>query len=46
MAQNSLFFDMFNDPHLSLPTPGEQASIFFSPEACLILNEDGAPKNA
>ncbi|HEX5689925.1 MAG TPA: ABC transporter ATP-binding protein [Roseiflexaceae bacterium] len=38
-AEHAVHFDMFNNPHLSLPQPGESADLSFPPEACLILNE-------
>jgi hypothetical protein len=33
---------MFNNPHLSLPQPGQQVSLSFPPEACLVLGEPKA----
>jgi putative spermidine/putrescine transport system ATP-binding protein len=38
-SEHAIHFDMFNNPHLSLPQLGQQASLSFPPEACLILNE-------
>ncbi len=37
MAQNSLFFDTLNNPHLSLPQMGDRMAVYFPPEACLVL---------
>jgi putative spermidine/putrescine transport system ATP-binding protein len=38
-AEHLIHFDIFNNPHLSLPQRGEQVSLSFPPEACLILGE-------
>jgi putative spermidine/putrescine transport system ATP-binding protein len=35
-------FDEFNNPHLAPPRPGQQVTVGFPPEACLILGEQGA----
>jgi putative spermidine/putrescine transport system ATP-binding protein len=37
--EHALHFDMFNNPHLSLPQQGEQVALSFAPEACIILGE-------
>jgi putative spermidine/putrescine transport system ATP-binding protein len=38
-SENALHFDMFNNPHLALPQHGQQVSLSFPPEACLVLGE-------
>jgi putative spermidine/putrescine transport system ATP-binding protein len=38
LQQNSLFLDEFNNPHLALPAIGEDVTIHFQPEACLVLS--------
>lgn len=38
-GQSTLFLDTFNNPHLVLPQPGDQVTLHFAPEACLILGE-------
>src|SRR5262245_40803905 len=37
--EHALHFDMFSNPHLSLPQQGQQVALSFPPEACLILGE-------
>jgi putative spermidine/putrescine transport system ATP-binding protein len=38
-SEHALHFDMFNNPHLALPQQGQQVSLSFPPEACLVLGE-------
>jgi putative spermidine/putrescine transport system ATP-binding protein len=38
-GEHFVHFDMFNNPHLSLPQHGQQVMLNFPPEACLILGE-------
>ncbi|HET9222853.1 MAG TPA: ABC transporter ATP-binding protein [Roseiflexaceae bacterium] len=38
-GEHALHFDMFNNPHLSLPQQGQQVALSFPPEACLVLGE-------
>jgi putative spermidine/putrescine transport system ATP-binding protein len=38
VEKSKLFFDTFNNPHLVLPKIGDAVTVYFSPEACLILN--------
>jgi putative spermidine/putrescine transport system ATP-binding protein len=40
LAQNKLFFDTFNNPHLSLPKVGETVTVNFPREACLVVEGD------
>jgi putative spermidine/putrescine transport system ATP-binding protein len=39
---NSVHFDTFNNPHLTLPQHGQQVTVAFPPEACLVLEETTA----
>ena len=39
LGEHFVHFDMFNNPHLSLPQHGQQVMLSFPPEACLILGE-------
>ncbi len=41
-TSDSVHFDMFNNPHLSLPQRGQQVTVTFPPEACLVLAETPA----
>jgi putative spermidine/putrescine transport system ATP-binding protein len=41
-AEHAVHLDTFNNPHLSLPQHGEQITLSFPPEACLILAEPRA----
>lgn len=41
MEEKLLFFDIFNNPHLVPPRVGDQLSIYFPREACLILASKG-----
>jgi putative spermidine/putrescine transport system ATP-binding protein len=38
----SLSLDRFNDPHLSLPPVGQEVTVTFLPEACLVLADTPA----
>jgi putative spermidine/putrescine transport system ATP-binding protein len=38
LSQNKFFFDTFNNPRLVLPAMGTPVTVYFPPEACLILN--------
>jgi putative spermidine/putrescine transport system ATP-binding protein len=46
LAQNKLFFDTFNNPHLTLPPIGEAVTVHFPREACLVLEDDAATAHA
>ena len=35
---NKLSLDEFNSPHLTLPKLGEQVTVYFPPEVCLVMN--------
>ncbi len=37
LEHNTLFLDTFNNPHLSLPNPGQMVKVSFPREACLVL---------
>jgi putative spermidine/putrescine transport system ATP-binding protein len=37
LSQQSFQFDAFNNPQLPPPQPGEQVTVSFPPEACLVL---------
>ncbi|MFN8491136.1 MAG: ABC transporter ATP-binding protein [Caldilineaceae bacterium] len=37
LRETLLSIDTFNNPHLALPRIGEEATVSFSPEACLVL---------
>jgi len=37
LGKAQIFFDTFNNPHLSLPKVGEQIQIHFAKEPCLVL---------
>jgi putative spermidine/putrescine transport system ATP-binding protein len=39
-------FDEFNNPHLAPPSPGQQVTVSFPPEACLILADQRAAATA
>jgi putative spermidine/putrescine transport system ATP-binding protein len=38
-TEHTAHFDTFNNPNLAVPQQGEQVTLSFSPEACLILSE-------
>src|SRR5205085_7209344 len=38
---SSIYFDMFNTPHLALPQTGQVVTVSFPHEACLILGDGG-----
>lgn len=40
LGQTAIHVDTFNNPHLTLPQPGEKVTITFSPEAVLVLGEE------
>jgi putative spermidine/putrescine transport system ATP-binding protein len=42
----SLSLDRFNDPHLTLPPVGQDVTVTFSPEACLVLSDTLAAEPA
>jgi putative spermidine/putrescine transport system ATP-binding protein len=42
----SLSLDAFNDPNLELPPVGDQVTVSFPPEACLVLAQGEAPVKA
>jgi len=42
----SLSLDTFNDPNLELPPVGDQVTVSFPPEACLVLAQGEAPVKA
>jgi putative spermidine/putrescine transport system ATP-binding protein len=42
----SLSLDTFNDPNLELPPVGDQVTVSFPPEACLVLAQGAAPVKA
>jgi putative spermidine/putrescine transport system ATP-binding protein len=42
----SLSLDRFNDPNLKLPPVGENVTVTFAPEACLVLTETATPEAA
>jgi putative spermidine/putrescine transport system ATP-binding protein len=42
MQEQSFQFDEFNNPHLTPPQPGQQVTVGFPAEACLILAEQQA----
>jgi hypothetical protein len=37
--------DIFNNPHLRPPQPGETITVHFAPEACLVPGDD-TPRGA
>jgi len=39
LGEHFVHFDMFNNPHLSLPQHGQQVTLSFPPEGCLILGD-------
>jgi putative spermidine/putrescine transport system ATP-binding protein len=39
-ATTSLSLDRFNDPHLTLPPVGQDVTVTFAPEACLVLADN------
>ncbi|MBO9390252.1 MAG: ABC transporter ATP-binding protein [Roseiflexus sp.] len=45
LAANRLSMDIFNNPHLRLPQPGETITVHFAPEACLAPGDD-TPREA
>ena len=42
----SLSLDTFNDPNLELPPVGQQVTVSFPPEACLVLAQAASPAQA
>ena len=36
-GKSELLIDTFNNPHLTLPAPGEAVTVGFAPEACVLL---------
>jgi putative spermidine/putrescine transport system ATP-binding protein len=42
LQTSRLFFDMFNNPNLKLPAPGDAVKVYFPREACLALSADVA----
>jgi putative spermidine/putrescine transport system ATP-binding protein len=42
----TLSMDRFNDPNLSLPSVGEDVTVSFSPDACLVLADNPASEPA
>ncbi len=40
LRETLLALDTFNNPHLALPNLGEEVTVSFSPEACLVLLDD------
>ena len=42
LGEQLLAMDTFNNPHLALPDLGEEVTVSFSPEACLVLERDKA----
>ncbi|MCX6046161.1 MAG: ABC transporter ATP-binding protein [Chloroflexi bacterium] len=38
LRETLLAMDTFNNPHLALPSLGEEVTVSFSPEACLVLD--------
>jgi putative spermidine/putrescine transport system ATP-binding protein len=45
LAANRLSMDIFNNPHLRPPQPGETITVHFAPEACLAPGDD-TPRGA
>jgi putative spermidine/putrescine transport system ATP-binding protein len=45
LQRHALFFDAFNQPQANLPRIGEQVTVSFPREACLILQTPAAPAN-
>jgi putative spermidine/putrescine transport system ATP-binding protein len=41
LGQTAIHVDTFNNPHLTLPQPGAEVTVSFSPEAVLVLREEG-----
>lgn len=39
-----LLFDTFNNPHLSLPARGDEVTVSFPAEACLVLEREAATR--
>lgn len=37
LGENSIHFDVFNNPHLELPRQGQHVTLAIPPEACLVL---------
>lgn len=37
LQRAALYVDTFNNPRLTLPQPGEEVTVKFAPEACLVL---------
>jgi putative spermidine/putrescine transport system ATP-binding protein len=37
LGENSIHFDIFNNPHLELPRPGQSVTLDVPAEACLVL---------
>jgi len=45
-SSTSISLDTFNDPNLALPPVGEQVTVSFPPEACLVLAQAASPAQA
>jgi putative spermidine/putrescine transport system ATP-binding protein len=41
LGQTAIHVDTFNNPHLTLPQPGAEVTVSFSPEAVLVLRDEG-----
>lgn len=42
LAENKIFFDTFNNPHLEMPRQGQPLTVRFPQEAVLMLDEGGS----